>query len=92
MATISAADYKQLRRTVFTLGKGKEELKARANLPNETQAMAVFQALEDDTISHFTDVKTLIDSNIGGAATSNALAQKVYAAYLQWKIGVLLGS
>jgi hypothetical protein len=92
MAALTADDYRQIRKSVYSPGHGKEELKARASLPNETQAMAVFQALEDATIAHFTaTIKPAIDANIGGAATTTILAKKIYAGYLLWKINELLG-
>ena len=89
MATLTSADYKVLRKSVYSAGAGKEELKALANLPNEGQILACFQALEDATIAHFTaTIKPAIDTALG-VTTSTALAKKIYGAYLLWKLSNL---
>lgn len=93
MAVLTSDDYREMRQYIYRNGFGKEELKARASLPNEAQQLAVFQALEDATVSHFTGtIKPAIDNNIGGAATTLVLAQKIYAGYLRWKIDQILGT
>jgi hypothetical protein len=86
MAQLTTSDYRELRDSVYRLGAGKEELKALANLPNKTQILAAFQGLEDATVAHFTStVKPAIDAALG-VTTSTALARKIYAGYLLWKI------
>lgn len=88
MATLTAEDYKQLRKACYVAGAGKEEFKALANLPNETQLMACFQSLEDWVVNDFASVKTGMETALGVSLTV-AHAKKIIAAFLLWKIAHL---
>jgi hypothetical protein len=91
MAQLVAADYRELRKQCFTVGLGKEELKALAGgMPSESQLMAAFQYLEDQTVSGFAALKSGMDTELG-KTTTNAGAQKMMAAYYIWKAKNILG-
>ena len=85
MAQLTAADYKVIRKALYTAGAGKEELKALASLPTEATLMAIFQAAEDRTVAAFNLFKADLDAALG-VTTTVAAAKKVYAAYLKWKL------
>lgn len=86
MATLTAENYKALRKTVYQAGAGKEEFKALANLPNETQLMACFQVLEDWVTNDFAGLKTDMQTALGGVTITVPHAKKIIAAFLLWKI------
>lgn len=86
MATLTNAHYKQLRASVYRWGEGKEELKARANLPSEAQLKAAFQACEDFWESNKATLKANIDQALG-VTTTNPEARKIALAWLRWRVG-----
>lgn len=93
MAILNAADYRDIRKTIYRVGFGKEELKAlTGGMPNETQLLAGFQSMEDRLVAQFANFKTDFQTAIGGKTITNAGMQKVLAGYLVWKINNLLGS
>lgn len=85
MATLTTADYRELRESVYRAGAGKEELKLLAGLPNEAKLLAMFQSQEDFLVANFATLKSGIDTALG-ITTTNALARKLVAGYLLWKI------
>lgn len=91
MATLTNADYAELRDSVYRFGAGKEELKALGSLPSKAQVLAMFQAQEDHFVSDFATIKALIDTELG-ITTTNPLATKLIAGYLEWKVKKILGS
>lgn len=90
MAVLQPEDYRELRKNVYQAGKGKEELKALPNLPNNVQLFNAFQSLEDSFVASFAAFKSNMDTQLG-VTTSSILAQKMMAGYLLWKINKLLG-
>lgn len=84
MAQLTPSDYDELRRTIYTTGGGKDELKARAALPNEAQLVAAFQALEDRWENNRLTLKGDIDTALGFTTTAT-LAKKIGLAWLIWK-------
>ena len=90
MATLNDQDYGQIREALYRKGVGKEELKALGSLPSKAQLKAAFQSMENDTVASFSSVKSNMDTALG-VTTTTTLAQKLYAAYLRWKINKLLG-
>lgn len=88
MATLTAADYKDIRKSCYVKGGGKEELKTLASLPNEPTLLSIFQAAEDRTIAAFVLFRADMESALGipSNPASLALAKKLYVAYLLWKI------
>lgn len=84
MAQLTNDDYRELRRTVYRWGDGKDELKARPNLPSETELRGAFQAIEDWWSDNQASLKAAIDAAIG-FTTSAALARKIGKAWLIWK-------
>ena len=86
MATIDAQAYETLRASLYRAGEGKEELKARANLPNEAQLKAAFQACEDFWETNKATLKTNIDTALG-VTTTNTEAKKIALAWLRWRVG-----
>lgn len=88
MAQLTASDYNQIRDWCYKKGTGKEELKALATLPPESVLMAIFQAAEDRTIAAFALFRADMEAALGipSNAASLALARKVYAAYVSWKL------
>lgn len=90
MAVLTGADYKELRKSVYTTSNGKEELKALASLPTEAQLLGAFQSLENDLVAAFSTMKTNVETALGRSITVG-LAQKIMAAYLVWKLRKLRG-
>lgn len=91
MATLTTADYQEIRDDFYRLGFGKEEMKALSGgLPTQAQLLAGLQTFEDALVNAFAGMKTDFDTAIG-RTTTNAGCQKVLAAYLRWKINELLG-
>lgn len=88
MATLTAADYRDIRKSCYAKGAGKEELKALSSLPNEATLLSVFQAAEGRTVAAFLLFRADMESLLGipQNAASLALAKKLYVAYLLWKI------
>ena len=86
MAVLLPADYGALRRLLYRTGEGKEELKARPNLPNEAQLLAAFQVLEDFWENNKAAVKVDLDTALGFTTTA-PLAKKIGKAWLAWKFG-----
>ena len=80
MAVLTNADYRQIRAKLYSAGNGKDELKARASLPNETQLKAAFQSLEDWWDANRLAAKTLVDNGIG-FTTNAALARFIFVAW-----------
>lgn len=85
MAVLTGADYGELRNSVYQLGKGKEELKALAFLPNKSQVLAAFQAIEDFWEANKATLKADVDTALG-VTTTAAFAEKILAAWLSWKV------
>lgn len=88
MATLVAADYREIRKAAYQAGAGKEELKALASLPNEPTLLTIFQAAEDRTVAAFALFRADMEAALGipQNAASLALARKLYAAYVSWKL------
>jgi hypothetical protein len=86
MAILGPADYRDMRRQLYSPGDGKEELKARPNLPNEAQLKAAFQVFEDFWENNKVSVKASLDTAIGFTTTA-ALAKKIGRVWLFWKFG-----
>lgn len=81
-----APHYRELRKAVYQLGAGKEELKALPALPNKDELLAAFQAMEDYMVgTAVAAIKTDVDAALG-LTTSQALFRKMFAAYLLWKL------
>jgi hypothetical protein len=89
MATLTAADYRELRKACYANGAGKEEFKALASLPNEGQLLACFQVLEDWVTNDFAGLKTDMQTALGGVTITTPHAKKIIAAFLLWKIAHL---
>lgn len=90
MAILNASDYGQLRRALYRIGDGKEEVKAWPNLPNETQLLAMFQAVEDRMVAAAVqarnDMETILGHNLGPDATTRAAAlRKIIRAWMRWR-------
>lgn len=81
MAALTNADYKEIRTILYRSGQGKEELKALANLPNETQLKASFQALEDRWDAVRASFKTNADAGLG-VTTTASLIRSLFEAWL----------
>lgn len=88
MATLVPDDYKVIRKELYILGKGKEELKTLTTLPSETVLLSIFQSAEDRTVAGFLLFKADLETalNIPANAFSLQLAKKIYRAYLLWKL------
>lgn len=87
MAVLTSQQYHDLRRAVYTKGSGKEELQALPALPNESQFLAAFQAIEDFWENNRAALKTAIEAALGQAIT-NACARKILIAWLQHKLRI----
>ena len=86
MAQLTAADYRQLRKSVYSVGAGKEEIKALpGGVPSEAKILDMFQDLEDDTVSHFATQQSIIETALGVTPTL-PLEKKIMVAYYLWKI------
>jgi hypothetical protein len=90
MAVLTSSDYGELRRLVYRAGDGKEELKALPTLPNETQLLAIFQAIEDRLVAAALlargDIETILGRQLGADATSRAAAlRKLMRAWMRWR-------
>jgi hypothetical protein len=85
MAVLTNDDYGQMRRSVYRAGQGKEELKALAGLPNETELRAAFQVIENFWSNNATQVKSDVEAALGRTIT-NSLARKIHLAWLIWKV------
>lgn len=88
--TLTPADYGELRKTLYRLGDGKEELKALGPLPNETELLACFQAVEDRMITAATsarnDIETILGHQLGPDAPSRSLLlRKFVRAWMRWR-------
>lgn len=84
MATLINTDYGRLRDLLYRAGFGKEELKALASLPNESQILAGFQVFEDFWTNNAAQVKSNLEAALGRSIT-NTLARKFGRAWLEWK-------
>jgi hypothetical protein len=87
MAVLANDDYGKLRKSLYTAGQGKEELKALPNLPNETQLKGAFQAIEDFWANNAATLKANIEAALG-RTISATLARKIGRAWLEWKTGI----
>jgi hypothetical protein len=85
MAALTNEDYGQMRRSVYRTGQGKEELKALAGLPSESELRAAFQVIENFWTNNAAQVKSDVEAALGRSIT-NALARKIHLAWLIWKI------
>lgn len=85
MATLTDTEAGVMRRTVYTPGQGKDEIKALASVPNKSQWKAAFQVLETFWEANKTQVKADIETALGRSIT-NALAKKIGLAFLIWKV------
>ena len=84
--------YRELRKSVYAAGLGKEELKALiGGLPDKSEMIAAFQGLEDAVVAAYPNWKSDLQTNLGGVTLTNPAAQKIIAGYLKWKIKNLLG-
>ena len=84
MATLTQADYEELRNAMYRLGEGKEELKA-AGLPGTADAWkAAFQAIETDIVTAAPTIKAHVDAALG-VTTSPALFRKLFRVWLRWR-------
>ena len=91
MADITA-HYRELRKSVYATGLGKEELKAlTGGLPSKAELLAAFQGLEDAVVAAYPTWKSGLEADLGGVTLTNPAAQKLIAGYLRWKIKNLLG-
>lgn len=86
MAVLNTDDYQKLREHLYQWGTGKEELKALSNLPNKSQMLAAFQAIEDFWTTNAATLKTNMEVALG-RPISVALARKIGLAWLTWKVG-----
>lgn len=87
MAQLTAADYKRLRKLLYSITNAKPDLKALPNLPSETQLMAAFQFLEDDWTGRQAALKAGVDAALA-RTTTNALARKIGETWMMFKIGL----
>lgn len=87
MAVLTNSDYTELRKAVYRLGFGKEELKALPYLPNKSQLKAVFQEIEDYWENNQVTLKSDMDAAMGQTMT-NPLAKKFGKVWMKWKKGV----
>jgi len=89
VATLTWANYKELRAKAYRKGYGKEELKALSRLPNKTELMAMFQACEDWFVNSFNNTPSISFkdalSTAFGQTITNSLAQKVAVIWFAWK-------
>jgi hypothetical protein len=85
MAVLTDTDYGEIRRSVYTAGQGKEELKALASVPNQMLLKAAFQVLEDFWSNNAATVKADMETALG-FSISGALAKKIGLAWLIWKV------
>jgi hypothetical protein len=88
VATLGNADYKEIREYVYRKGFGKEELQQLATLPPEGTLKTTMQAAEDRTVTAFGLFRADMEAALGipQNADSQALARKLYAGYLSWKL------
>lgn len=87
---LSSSDYKLLRKCLYRAGDGKEEMKAWANLPNETQLLAMFQAVDDRmtaaAVQARNDMEAILGFNLGpDSASRTAMLKKIIRAWMRWR-------
>lgn len=85
MATLTDPEAGVMRRTVYTVGQGKEECKALASLPTKAQWKAAFQVLENLWENNKVQIKADVETALGRSIT-NPLAKKIGLAFLLWKV------
>lgn len=90
MPQLTPTDYAALRRALFRDAETKAELKALPNLPNETQLLAAFQAIEDDFTAFRQALRAKIATAFGLPTTASLtvrLNRRILAHYCLWKMG-----
>ena len=85
MATLTAADYGALRRAVYRVGFGKDELKALPVLPKQSELLAAFQAIETTMTTNFPALKTATETALG-QPLSTLLMTRFFEAWVEWKL------
>lgn len=91
MPVLTQPDYRDLRRALFSNQETKAELKALANLPDETQLLNAFQAIEDGFTAFRSSVRGLVATafNVPTASITPKLARRMLAHYCFWKMAAI---
>ena len=90
MATVTDADYGDIRDALYQAAAAKADLKALPALPTKAQLRAAFQAIETRFDNARPALKADIDTALGRVTTA-ALARKIMIAWLRWKLRQLEG-
>lgn len=85
MATLTAADVRDIWAVVYRKGDGKEEFgKPPVSLPTAAQVVSIAQAAEDRGTAAFNSFKTDAEAILGRTLTVMA-AKKFFRAWLRWR-------
>jgi hypothetical protein len=85
MAILTDSDYSEMRDRLYSVGQGKEQLKAHPVLPNESQLRAAFQSIEDSWEANRAAMKSALDGALG-VTTTAIEARFFFAAWIVNKL------
>lgn len=90
MAILTSEDYREIRKFLYQKGLGKELLKLLPNIPNKTQQLAIFQAVEDRMVAAAllarSDIETILGQQLGvDAQTRNDTLRAIIRAWMRWR-------